>query len=233
MARDGVSVTATGYSMAGKRLADALRVSLFSGVALVGVSFAWRYAARRWRLPCPPALGWVLESGLRELVVPTPLILERMGLEPGMRALEIGPGVGYMSVQAARRVGDAGRLVALELQPEMARRARKRLLEAGITNAEVREGDVTDAPLEPASYDLAFLVTVLGEIPDRDLAIRRLGDALKPGGTLSVTEVFGDPHYQRYADLERRCLSAGLEPAGRHGSTLFYTANFRRPPANG
>ena len=233
VARDDVRVAVTGYGTAGKRLAYALRVAFVSGVALVIISFAWRYAARRWSLPCPPALGWVLESGLRELVAPTPLILERMGLAPGMRALEVGPGVGYVSVQAARRVGDAGRLVALELQPEMARRARQRLAESGIANSEVREGDVTAAPLEPASYDLAFLVTVFGEIPDRDLAIRRLRDALKPGGTLSVTEVFGDPHYQRYADLERRCLSAGLEPAGRHGSPLFYTANFRRPAGSG
>ncbi|MGB3683443.1 MAG: methyltransferase domain-containing protein, partial [Rubrobacteraceae bacterium] len=93
-------------------------------------------------------------------------------------------------------------------------------------------GDVTDAPLETDCYDLAFLVTVFGEIPDRDRAVRRLRDALKPGGTLSITEVFGDPHYQRYADLERRCLAAGLEPAGRHGSPLFYTANFRRPSEN-
>ena len=208
-----------------------LRAALLLGAALLGVSLAWRYAVRRWSLPCPPALGWVLESGLREWVAPTPLVLERVGLKPGMRALEIGPGVGHMSVPAARRLGGSGRLVALELQPEMARRARERLRREGIGNAEVRVGDVTNAPLEPASYDLAFLVTVLGEIPNRDVAIRRLSDALKPGGTLSFTEVFGDPHYQRYAGLERRCVAAGLEPVDRHGSWLSYTANFRRPVA--
>lgn len=197
------------------------------GAALLAASLAWRYAARRWRLPCPAAFGWMLESGVREWAAPTARILERMGLRPGMRVLEVGPGVGYMTVPAARMLGSSGRLVALELQPAMARRTRERVARAGVTNVEVREGDVTTAPLEPATYDLAFLVTVLGEIPDRDRAIASLRDALNPGGTLSFTEVFGDPHYQRYADLVRRCRAAGLEPAGRYGSWLSYTANFR------
>ena len=111
----------------------------------------------------------------------------------------------------------------------MARVVRRRVVEAGLTNVEVRQGDVTTSPLEAAAYDLACLVTVLGEIPDHDRAIARLRDALKPGGTLSFTEIFGDPHYQLYSDLERRCMAAGLEPVGRHGSWLAYTANFRRP----
>ena len=199
------------------------------GAAPLMGSLAWRYAARRWRLPCPAAFGWMLESGVRERLAPTSRILERMGLRPGMRVLEVGPGVGYMTVPAARTVGGSGRLVALELQPAMARRTRARLARAGVTTVEMREGDVTTAPLEPATYDLAFLVTVLGEIPDCDRAITCLRDALRPGGVLSFTEVFGDPHYQRYGDLERRCRAAGLEPAGRHGSWLSYTANFVRP----
>jgi protein-L-isoaspartate O-methyltransferase len=204
------------------------RIALTAIVGLIAALLAWRYAVRRWTLPCPAAIGWSLELGVRERLLPTPLVLERMGLHPGLRVLEVGPGTGYMSVPVARRLGETGHLVALELQPAMADRARQRLAAAGITNAEVREGDVTTAPLE-ANYDLTFLVTVLGEITDRDLAIARVRDALKPGGILSFTEVFGDPHYQRYADLERRCRAADLEPVGRHGSWLAYTANFRRP----
>lgn len=200
--------------------------------AAVGGALAWRYASRRWQLPCPPAFGWALESGVREWIAPTPLVLERMGLRPGMQVLEVGPGVGHMTVPVALRLaesGEEGRLVALEIQPQMARMVRERVARAGLRNVEVRQGDVTTSPLEPAAYDPALLVTVLGEIPDRDAAIARLRDALKLGGVLSFTEIFGDPHYQFYADLERRCLKAGMEPVGRHGSWLAYTANFRRP----
>ena len=191
----------------------------------------WRYAARHWSLPCPAALGWLLESGLRERLAPTPLILEHMGVRAGMWVLEVGPGVGYMTVPVARQLGGEGRLVAVELQPEMARRVRERIAAAGVENVDVRDGDVTTASLEPFAYDLAFLVTVLGEIPNRDLAIAQIRDALKPGGILSFTEVLGDPHYQRHADLRQRCIAAGLEPAGYWSSGLSYTANFRRPGA--
>jgi len=198
-----------------------------SGVVLGGL-LAWRYAARRWRLPCPATIGWILESGLREWATPTPIILARMGVRPGLRVLEVGPGIGYLTVPVARRLGSTGDLVALELQPAMARRTQARVVAAGLTNVAVRGGDVTTAQLEPATYDLAFLVTVLGEIPDQDRALARLATSLKPGGILSITEVFGDPHYQRYAAVARRCRAAGLVPAGRAGSWRFYTANFQR-----
>ncbi len=205
------------------------RFSFTLAIALLGGVIAWRYASRRWQLPCPAIFGGILESRIREWAAPTPLILERMGLRPGMKTLEVGPGVGYLTVPVARRLGEAGWLVALEIQAQMARQVRERVVEAGLENVEVREGDVTATPLEPAEYDLAFLVTVLGEIPDRDLAIARLREAIRPGGTLSFTEIFGDPHYQFYSDLERRCLAAGLRPAAHHGNWLSYTANFRRP----
>lgn len=57
---------------------------------------------------------------------------------------------------------------------------------------------------------------------------RRNVDARSPGGALSLAEIFGNPYYRFYADLERRCVEVGLEPAGCLGSWLAYTANFRR-----
>lgn len=129
---------------------------MVGGLSLAGLGgmLAWRYAARRWRLPCPATLGWLLESGLREWAAPTPLILARMGVRPGLRVLKVGPGVGYLTVPVAQRLGSTGCLVALELQPAMARRTRARVAAAGLSQVEVRAGDVTRAPLEPGIYDL-------------------------------------------------------------------------------
>ena len=119
-----------------------------------------------------------------------------MGLRPGMTVLEVSPGSGYVSVPAAGRLGTAGRAVALELQPEVAARARRRWARAGIEN-----GAVTGAALEPAPYDRAFLVTVLGEIAARATGRGRPRDALKPAAILPFSEMFGDPHHKAYANL--------------------------------
>ena len=52
----------------------------------------------------------------------------------------------------------------------------------GVHNLELRQGDATSLPYEDASFDGAFLVTVLGEIPDQEKALRELRRVLRPGG---------------------------------------------------
>src|SRR5262249_60273520 len=113
-----------------------------AGVAAVGCP----PAARRWSMPCPAALGWFLESGIRERLLPTPWIVDNLGLRPGLRVLEVGPGVGYLSVPVARALEPGGRLVALELPPAMAERASQRVGAAGLTNVDVRQGGGPNAP---------------------------------------------------------------------------------------
>ncbi len=61
-------------------------------------------------------------------------------------------------------------------------------------------------PTSPeASFDLVFLCAALGEIPDRAAALTHCYRALKPGGTLSITEMFGDPHYQSRSVVAAAC----------------------------
>jgi ubiquinone/menaquinone biosynthesis C-methylase UbiE len=70
------------------------------------------------------------------------------------------------------------------------------------------------------------MCTVLGEIPEREAALRQCYAALKSGGTLSITEIFPDPHYQSREVVRRLAESAGFRLHEIVGSWYFFTANF-------
>ena len=79
------------------------------------------------------------------------------------------------------------------------------------------------------SFDAAFLVTVLGEIPDQQQAIGELARVLRPGGRLVVGELFGDPHMVRLGKLRERAEAAALSFERRLGTPLGYFARFTAP----
>src|SRR5260370_14343785 len=78
-------------------------------------------------------------------------------------------------------------------------------------------------------FDRSLLVTVLGEIPDREAALREIFDALKPGGILSVTEVIFDPQFQSRPTVVRLARSAGFREKACHGNRIAFTFNFEKP----
>jgi ubiquinone/menaquinone biosynthesis C-methylase UbiE len=82
--------------------------------------------------------------------------------------------------------------------------------------------------LGEALFDRAFLVTVLGEIPDRQAALGEIHRALKPGGVLSVTEVLPDPHYQLAGTVRRLAEAVGFSPGPTWSQGIAFTAHFRR-----
>lgn len=63
----------------------------------------WRWASRVWSLPCPSVVGWALESSFYERITGTTKTLKRIGLKPGQRVLEVGPGPGRLLIPAARK----------------------------------------------------------------------------------------------------------------------------------
>jgi ubiquinone/menaquinone biosynthesis C-methylase UbiE len=197
--------------------------------AFLASSLGWRWASRRWTLPCPASLAWLLESSVFERFNGTKVTLDRLGLLPGQQVLEIGPGPGRLLIPAARRVLPGGAAVGIELQPAMQNRLLARASQAGLTNLKVILGNATDAHVPEASFDLVFLCAVLGEIPNRAAALRQCYRALKPGGTLSITELAGDPHYQSRSVLARLTQEAGFQPRSVRGGWWLFTADFVKP----
>jgi SAM-dependent methyltransferase len=177
--------------------------------------------------PCPFALAWIVDNPLRRRYMAK--ALDRIGIQPGERVLELGPGPGTFSVEAARRTDPGGTLVAVDIQLQMIAAVEKKAWEAGVTNVEAHVASAYDLPLQDGSVDRAFLVTVLPEIPDRHRALLELHRVLKPGGVLSISEEFLDPDYPLVRTVVRWAGEAGFELAERHGNWFVYTLNFRKP----
>ncbi len=178
--------------------------------------------------PCPASLSWLVDNPLRHRYLGP--ALDRIGIQPGERVLELGPGPGTFTVGAARRVGAEGRLVAVDIQPEMIAQVDRRVQEAGLTNVETHVANAYALPVEDGSVDRAFLITVLPEIPDRGRALAELHRVLRPGGVLSITEEFYDPDYLFLPETIRLVEAAGFRLEERFGNWVVYTANFRRNP---
>jgi SAM-dependent methyltransferase len=139
-----------------------------------------------------------------------------------MRVLDAGCGPGRLTIPVARAVEPTGEVVALDSQRAMLELLEHRLEAESMTNVRILEAGLGEGALEREAFDRVLLVFVLGEVRDREAA-------LKPGGLLSVTEGFGDPDYRRPTSVRREVEPAGFELVERFGGFPVYTLNFRRP----
>jgi ubiquinone/menaquinone biosynthesis C-methylase UbiE len=148
-----------------------------------------------------------------------------------MRVLDVGSGPGRLTLPLAEQVGTEGTVVALDIQPQMLDRLQQRLEDRGLGNVQTMLGGVGQGDLEADDFDRAFLVTVLGEIVEKEKAMEEIHAALKRGGLLSVTEVFPDPHYQSRKRVRELAEAAGFRLQAQFGTWLAFTLNFRKEPA--
>jgi SAM-dependent methyltransferase len=192
--------------------------------AVVGTALWWRkhpsacpYGQRFW-VEAPHPL--ITRARLRDVLDP----------QPGERLLEVGPGTGYYTLHVAEWVAPGGQLDIFDVQPEMLDHTMRRAGDRGLTNVVPCRGDARSLNYGDGTFDAAYLVTVLGEIPDQDAALRELARVLKPGGRLVVGELFGDPHWVSPGRLRERAVAAGFVFGERAGTPLGYFARFDRPP---
>lgn len=199
-------------------------------LGLLGLFVALQAAVRLLRRllpqPMPPGLRF-LDSPVREWTLPRASVLKHIGLAPGMSVLEVGLGPGSLTVEAARLVGPQGRLSAVDPEPRMVAIVREKIEEDGLDNVELRVASPTRLPFADGTFDVVFLATVLGEIPDKGRALRELRRVLKKDGRLSVTEAFADADYMLMTEVVGWANTVGFELVEEHGSAFLYTLNFR------
>jgi ubiquinone/menaquinone biosynthesis C-methylase UbiE len=196
-------------------------LALTAGATIVGAALWWRthpsacpYGQRFW-VEAPHPL--ITRQRLRSVLEP----------RPGERLLEVGPGTGYYTLAVAEWIAP-GTLDIFDLQQEMLDHTMRRANERGLANVIPAQGDARHLPYPDTSFDAVYLVTVLGEVPDQDAALREVARVLKPGGRLVVGELFGDPHWVSPKALRTRAEAAGLTFERRLGSPLGYFGRFGR-----
>lgn len=137
-------------------------------------------------------MGWQaapwLEREEREREERTDLLLAALALKPGMVVADIGAGTGYLSRRMAQAVGPAGKVLAVDVQPEMVRVLQQLAQRGGFPQIEARLGAEADVRLPAASVDLAIMVDVYHELAFPYELLASVVAALKPGGQMVFVE---------------------------------------------
>ena len=144
----------------------------------------WGSVAQGWR-------EWwaTLERGAQPV---SDRLVQRADLQPGHRVLDVATGIGEPAITAARRVGPEGRVVAVDLAPEMLAIARERAAELGLEQIAFYEGDAESLELAEGDFDAILSRWGLMFLPELERALGRMRQLLRPGGRLAAA-VWGEP----------------------------------------
>jgi ubiquinone/menaquinone biosynthesis C-methylase UbiE len=200
---------------------------VIGGAVLGGLAGIVTWVTRERNDPsaCPYGQRWFLD-------LPRPFLRRgtlRALLEPfpGERMLEVGPGTGHYGLDVARDLVPDGQLDAVDLQQPMLDELMRRAAARGLTNIVPTYGDARLLPFSEATFDAAYMVATLGEVPSRDLALRELRRVVKPDGRVVIGEGQPDPHMVPLEELRRRAEAAGFRVERYVGGRLGYMALLR------
>ncbi len=166
---------------------------------------------------CPWWLGYVLASPLRRWVQ-DPAAIVGPYVREGMTVLEPGPGMGFFTVELARRVGPTGRVIAVDVQPRMIAGLKRRLAKAGLAervDARLAQDDSMGLKDLAAAVDFTLAMAVVHEMPSAGRLFAEAAAAMRPGATLLLAEPAGHVKQEEFAAEVQAAEEAGFSVAER------------------
>jgi ubiquinone/menaquinone biosynthesis C-methylase UbiE len=130
---------------------------------------------------------WLIRDS-REREERCSLLLANLGLKPGMTVCDMGCGNGFYSLPIARLVGPTGRVLAVDIQPEMLKMLEEREAAENLTNIDTILGLLHDPKLPEGTVDLILLVDVYHEFSHPEQMLTAMRRALKPDGRIALVE---------------------------------------------
>jgi SAM-dependent methyltransferase len=149
--------------------------------------------------------------------------IDAADLQPGQTVVDLGSGAGNDAFIARKAVGEAGKVIGVDMTPDMIKKARENAAQVGYANVEFRLGELEALPVGGNSVDRVISNCVLNLVPDKAQAFREMHRILKPGGKFGVSDVVVEGAFpeelRQAAELYIGCV-AGAMPKDRYLASL-------------
>lgn len=136
-------------------------------------------------------------------------------LAPGEIVVDLGSGAGIDAFLAAREVGPEGRVIGVDMTPEMIAKAEANAVEAGVANVDFRLGEIESLPVAAGSVDVVLSNCVINLVPDKRMAYAEIFRVLRAGGRFAISDMvsYGEipPTVREDLELWAGCVAGALD----------------------